>query len=349
MAAPSLPALHFGSVTKTVPAVLISGWLDALYDALVHLTDTGTFDDAATVPANAKWLVTRYQNTGVTEAVYAEPAATSPLAGKVVLIWAGAAAGTHSSVVMAGSDTYANGVILQGMYVASAGQTVSRADYSAWDAATPFSGGLGRFTGYIRISSTTTWNRALLFVSAEYVTAAVEVVGGACYLAWAGAGVRAPDDNTTDSESGLGGRLFDLGCSGSGGICSNAFWNNDAGAYSALTHALTAVQAHWFYLVPGASTIRGMSYRANIGAAGALNSGDADNCLSLSGIAEPEVLAIRDLSGGATDGRKIGRHRAFHYGPRRVSGAILAYGATKAFVAFGQHTAANNDAICLPY
>lgn len=350
MAAPSLPALAFGTVTKAVAAATLPGWLDALYEALLHLTATATYDDGATVPANAQWVVSRYQNTGVTEAVYCVPAATSPIAGKVVMIWAGATSGTHSNVVMASPDTYANSILLHGMYVASAGQTVSASDYSAWDAATPFTGGTGRFTGYVRVSAATTWNRALLFASAEYLCSNVEIVGGTTYMSWGGSGVRAPDDNTTDSESGLSGRVFDFGCSGSGGVASATFWNSEAASYAALmADTTTSGRSHWFYLLPGASTIRSLSYRSNINVAGALCNGDADNCLSISGIAEPDILALRDVSGAATDGRKIGRHRAFHFGPRRTSGSILSYGATKVFVAFGQSTASNADAICLPY
>ena len=347
MAAPSLPGLHFGTVTK-IGTLLISTWLDAVYEALLHLT-SGTYDDGATIPAASKWVVSRYQNAGLTEAVYCEPAASSPIAGKVVLIWAGAAAGTHASVVMAGSDTYANGVVLFGMYVANAGATVSRSNYSAWDAATPFSGGTGRFTGYVRVTATTAWSRAILFASAEYLALNCEITGGACFTSFGGAGISGIDDNTTDSESGLGGRVFDFGCSGSGTACASDFWNSVASSSGMFLHSASSGQAHWFVLAPGTSTIKGILYRANTSSAGALNNGDNNNCLSPAGYAQPDVLPIRDISGSATNARKWGRHRAFFYGPRRKSSAILSFAGVKSWVAFGAHTVSDSDAAALPY
>lgn len=344
MAAPNLPALYSGAVTSTVSSTAGDKWLDALYTSLTATT----YDDARSIPAADQWQVTRYQNAGTTEAVYAEPASTSPVAGKVVLIWAYVAAGTHSSVAMASPDTYANGVVIFGAYVASAGQTVSRSNYNAWDNATPFSGGTGRFTGYTRLYAGTTWNKAVWFPSAEYGATQLETTVGTQYLydCWGGFGIRAPTDGATNSESGLGGRVFDFGTTGSSlasGTTSTA-WQASNGWFS---HSTTAAQAHWYYLVPGSTSIRAIgvktSTESGIAVAG------ANFMKAINGENTPEALIAIDRGSGGAIGANVGRHRFFFYGSQGVSRTYIQNtSGKKKLIRYGAQITASGDAAVIP-
>ena len=346
MASPSLPALSFGSKTVTLVGVLMSNILDGIYDALTATT----YDDGTSVPAAAQWQVTKYQNTGLTEAVYAEPAASSPAAGKVVLIWAAAASGTHSSVVAASPHTYANGSVMFGAYVASAGGTISRSNFSSWDGATPFTAG-GRFTGYCRLYASTTAAKVFLFSSAEYIALQLEEAAGGMYACAGGFGVRGVSDHSTSSESGLGGRVFDFGTNGTALAALHAnFWTVSlSGGSSILSHSTTANFPAWWYLTPGSSTIRPVSYRG-VGstAADGFQVSSAVACVGLNAEVEPEPIAMRDVGSGGNVNRKIGRHRAFFFSPKRKTKAILSSGATKKWIAFGQSVTSDNDCALMP-
>lgn len=346
MAAPNLPALYSGAVTTTVSSTAGDKWLDALYTSLTATS----YDDARSIPAADQWQVTRYQNAGTTEAVYAEPASTSPVAGKVVFIWAYAAAGTHSSVAMASPDTYANGVVIFGAYVASAGQTVSRSNYNAWDNATPFSGGTGRFTGYTRLYAGTAWNKAVWFPSAEYGATQLETTVGTQYLydCWGGFGIRAPTDSTTDSESGLGGRVFDFGTTGStsGTGTGSTVWSNSSSS-GWFCHGTTAAQPHWYYLVPGSSTIRTIGYKAATDAGPFPSATLAGK--SISGATQPEPLVCYDRTGGGSASVNVGRHRFFFFGTQGTSRTYIANTAgKKKLIRFGSQITGSGDAAVIP-
>lgn len=347
MAVPSLPALSFGSLTITLAGTLISNILDGIYDAL----SATTYDDGVSVPTAARWVATKHQNAGVTESVTAVPAASSPIAGKVVLMWAGAVAGTHASVVMASPDVYANTLLNFGAYVANAGSTVAEANYSAWDAATPFSGGTGRWSGYCRVTGSASAAKVFLFTSTDYVGTQVEEALGPIYACAGGFGIRGLTDGTTNSESGLGGRVFDFGTTSSALALAATFWtvNIAASGGGLLAHSTSASASHWWYLAPGSATIRPVSYRAAGGAAPdgyQLSSSLA--CVGLDNSVEPETIALRDVGVGGNTGKKIGRHRAFFYAPKHRTKAILSAGATKAWVAFGNSSTVDNDCALMP-
>lgn len=339
MAAPSLPSLAFNVNSQTVSASSIDKWLDALYTALTATT----YDDSSSVPTTARWQVSRYQNAGTTEAVYAEPASTSPVAGKVVLIWAAAAAGTHSSVVMASPDTYANGVIIFGAYVANAGTTISRSNFSSWDGATPFTSG-GRFTGYTRLYAGTAWDKCFLFSSDDYIiTQLYTTTANTSHVCGGGFGIRGLDDGAVLAESGLGGRLFDFFTTGSSGAFSSTFWSQSSASLGVFTHSTNAAQTHSYVLIPGGSTLKAIRIRDNAGTS-SFNDSSSTNCYGIdSTTIEPEILPFRD-----TTGNKIGRHRAIFYGPRRTTKAILSDSGVKKWIMCGYSTTTQGDCFAMP-
>lgn len=346
MAAPNLPALYSGAVTTTASSTTGDKWLDALYTSL----GAAAYDDARAIPAADQWQVTRYQNAGTTEAVYAEPAASSPVAGKVVLVWAYAAAGTHSSVAMASPDTYANGVILFGAYVASAGQTVSRSDYNAWDAATPFSGGLGRWSGYVRLYAGTAWYKAAWFPSAEYGATQLETTVGTQYLydCWGGFGIRAATDGTVNSESGLGGRVFDFGTTGSGAASGtlSTIWTASSNS-GWLCHGTSSGHPHWYYMVPGASTIRAIGYKPPTDAGPFPSSSSAGKAPN--GEVTPEAIVCIDRGSAGVVSSGVGRHRFFFFGPQGTSRSYMQNGAgLKKGIRLGSQITGSGDAIFIP-
>lgn len=348
MSSPSLPALVTGALTITLAGTSLPNLLDGIYDAL---NTTTTYDDGTSIPTNTKWVPTKYQNAGTTEAVYAVPAAGSPVAGKVVLIFAGAAAGTHSSVVMASPDTYTNGILFFGAYVATAGGTVSASNFSSWDGASPFTAG-GRFTGYCRVYTATAATKVGLFSTDDWIGVQVEVSGAIVSWCWGGFGVRGLTDGAVDAESGLGGRVFDFGTNGSGAALAYNWLSvpTSGSTGGCLGHNTAANYQHAWYLTPGSSTIRPLSYRrANEG-----NSPDpfpitsAASCVGLSGAVEPEPIALRDVGSGGNVGRKIGRHRAFYVGPTSQNKSILSAGGTKKWISWAQSSLGAADAYLLP-
>lgn len=340
MAVATLDALHYGCVTKP-GTLLISTWLDALYDALLGTV----YDDGKAVPANAQWLVGRFQNLGVTEAVYFTPAAGSAREGDFVIIVAGAAAGTHASVVMASPDVYANGVINIGACVATPGSPVGLANFSSWDGAAPFN--IGRFTGYTRVYSGAAWNNCKLFSSAEHVGIQVETMTGTVASCWAGAEFLAATDDLSDSEGGDG-WVFGFGTTGSAQVTPSDAWNTSATTGGWFIHLATASEGHFWYLAPGTSTIRAAAHRGNT-SNGGVNESAATAMLSLSGAAVVKPMMVRDDSGGVTDGRYVGTDRAFFFGPQAISGTVLESGGVKSWLEFGYHTGASGDAAAMPY
>lgn len=343
MAAPSLPALAFNVVTVTGASTAIYDALNAIYTAL----GTTTYDNGASVPAAAQWQVTRFQAAGLTEAVYCEPAASSPIAGKVVLIWAGSNVSTHVGTQMLSPDTYINNRLFFGMWVAKPGQTVARSDYNAWDNATPFNGSNGFFSGYTSFGATgATWTKMFLFSSAEYLITQYEIAAAASTaICGGGAGIRAPTTAAADSTQSDG-RVYDMWTSGATAVPSN-FWAVNSTITALLSYSGTASSAHSYYMAPLATAMRACQYRNNAAAYGnwpsSVNAGKA-----LSGAIQAETITMKDVTGGATDAFNIGRHRACMFGPQQKTKEVLSTGGTNYAITVGYSSTTSGDAIYLP-
>lgn len=140
----SLPAMEWRRIAAVAPAAnTIEAFLNAIYTSLQAVTyDNG---DARVPGTGSAWTGSRYENVGVTEAVYATPplAAVSDLRA----IWAGVDAGAPTPKMCAygadtyGADTFAAGFILSSINKGSGA-------FNAWDAANPFTA--GNFFGYWR-------------------------------------------------------------------------------------------------------------------------------------------------------------------------------------------------------
>lgn len=337
---PSLPALSFQVKSSTGAGVLTSQWLDAAKASIDATTD----DSGSSIATNARWQSASHTTATLTDAVYFEPAASSPIAGKVVLMLAGAPAVAPNAGAMAAPDAAAVNGIYWGMWVANAGATVSRADYADWSAASPFTG-TGRWTGYSRLEvGLATLQDAYFFTSAEYVVMQLmTTTATSSYICFGGAGIRGLSDSAVCGESGLGGRVFDFGVSGSGAVLSSTFWSNASSGVSLLAHSGTASNTHWYALIPGTSTIRGLFYKNN-GIAAAFGDSNNNMCIGLDTTTiKPAPLAVRDSSSFY-----VGDHRAFFVGPRKMSKSILQDSGVNKWIAVGHSVTTQGDCLALP-
>lgn len=344
MAASDLPDLTFNSVT------VAGGTTAALWIAALASVGYVADDGASIVAANCHVFTS--PAAGVCLAV---PAATSPEAGKYVLIWGWDATGPAAAAMLAPDTTAAN-VLMFGMWMADDGQTVSAADLTAaWTTNSAAAGftGKGTFTGYWRVNAAAIPSKVTVWMSSGYLVVDLIDTANALWRCYGGLGIRSA--TVAGGESGLGGRKFDFGTSGSGVALSPLFTTTSSVAGIVLTHSVTANQAHYAYRVPGATTdasvttMRACSWRT-FAAAAAFAASDALNCVDAEGNVEPEVIPIKDTVGsGGRDKTKVGRHRAFFFGPRRKTRAILSAAGVKTWIACGQSESADNDCFLLPY
>ena len=199
------PTLNWRMLAPVIPspANTTVGWLDAINTALTAVTYN---DGSARVPGTGSaWTATRYQNAGVTEAVYASPPTVTAVAQRV--IFGGSQTVTPSpSPTMTLNETYTNGNIMVGLNLDSGA-------FNAWNAALPFTS--GRFTGYTRLRtiSAATWVRMYLWESQECLAVQFVTSTGATTVTLAGA-IIDPLQGGAAAESD--GRFYAISSSGSG-------------------------------------------------------------------------------------------------------------------------------------
>lgn len=195
----SLPALEFRRIAAVVPAAnTIEAFLNAIYTSLQAVTyDNG---DPRVPGTGSAWTGSRYQNVGVTEAVYATPplAAVSDLRS----IWAGVDAGAPAPTMCAyGADTFAAGFILSSINKGSGA-------FNAWDAVNPFTA--GDFFGYWRgaIRTTLTISQIQVLESTESIAVFAITNTGAVVGDYEGAIIDPLSSDAADAESN--GRLYGM-------------------------------------------------------------------------------------------------------------------------------------------
>jgi hypothetical protein len=348
MPAPNLPGLTFNSVT-------VSGLTTAaLWHSGLGAASYATGDDGVAIPAASLWVAAA--GTGYVAFV---PAATSPIAGKVVLIFAGTLAGTIGATGMLGSEASTVACLYFGMYMADAGQTVGVADITGtWDQNSiegPFNGTNGTFTGWNKFyTAAAAMNKAFVFLSNDYLVFQMEEVTGGTFWCGGGMGIRACSD--TLGESGLGGRIFDFFTSGSTTAVAAGFsTQSDTTSGTPTGYLATAGVGKWYARIPGqnvsanVSTMRPCASRAATGAVVSFVQSDVSNMLDESGNIEPESMPVIDRGTGGRTKRKVGRSRVFFYGPKRKTKAILSVGGVKKWIACGQSSTVDNDCYLLPY
>ena len=320
---PSLPtcaALHTYLITKT-GLTTWPLWLAGITDACNDATD----DTGRTIPANTLHVATnKLGGGGELECVCIEPAASSPEAGKWVIMVVAPTTGTHANAVM--RQEAAGGVPLNkayfGIVFANAGTTISVAgNYTAWDAATPFSGTCW-FPGFIGLSDTATPSQLVYRATAASVQVDCQSVAGGLRKAGGGAPFRGVSDGGNEGENGLLGALLGYWCTGLSNDGAASQWSAAPGSGNGVmfqNHAANGY-AHCYFRPPGTNTVVACGINAaNNGTAAFMASGDDDAMLGADGTIEGDAIMIHRHD----TGRKVGRLRTHFWGPRRRNKEIM--------------------------
>lgn len=205
--------------TQALSATDLPGVLDGIYTA-ASLSSWVMPSGSRTQGVGVAWSWARYQNSGVTEAVYAIK--SQPGGFYLVVVFAGAKSGTHSSVQMA-QGAYANGQLLMGYWCGTASPT-----YSAWDAATPITG-TGHWMGYHPHSSVGTgassaFDRVALYESAEQILLDIgQSSGGSIARGVAGAIIEPNTVTTAGALVETNGRIYGQNTLGTNALLATSY------------------------------------------------------------------------------------------------------------------------------
>lgn len=288
-----LPTLTFYRMPDQSPAAAtIVGLVDAIYAALGSATDyRGT-----ALPASHQWVVSRYQNVGISEAVYLTGPAGSPMTLLPGLILAGnaAASGVYYSTP---PDTGAANQL-------AAGVAKSCGAWNAWTAAQPWVG--CAWTGLSRCCATAM--NAVTAVVRAYVSEEVIVLdmwsSAIAHYPWIGGAIceaHTDDPNCLENDSRLYGHLV------SPTALSSTF---ASGTNGLLDHSTGANLHHGLLFQPGLSPLYAMGRRFYF-QIGTVSGNDVD--LAGNYIASPILLA-RSTANNQQGGKPLGRLREVYYG-----------------------------------
>lgn len=301
-----LPGLTFYRMADVSPAAAtIVGLVDAIYAALGAVVDyRGT-----ALPASHQWVVNRYQNVGISEAVYLTGPAGSPMTDLPGLILAGnaAASGTYYSTP---PDTGAANQL-------AAGVAKTCGAWSAWTAAQPWVG--CAWTGLSRCASTAM--NAVAAVVRAYISEEVIVLdmwsSATAHYPWIGGAIceaHTDDPSCLEADSRLYGHIL------APAALSTSFASGTAGF---LDHNTNANQYHGLLFQPGLTTLYPMGRRFYYQAALV-----AGNDVDLAGnyIGSPILLA-RSSANITQGGKPLGRLREVYYGGATQGARTLRDGA----------------------
>ena len=238
----SLAALHHRKLTTVTSASNgIVDMLDAIWTAVQPSVTTYVDGTTRTFSGSGTgWTWTRYQNAGVTQAIYASPP-TGSLAQRIII--AGATTTPTPSPTML-IDTFIANRLHIGL-VKNAGA------FNAWNAAAPFT--TGQFTGYVALATNGPVAPVTFTVyeSEETIQIAMGTASsGALYGAGAGALVDPDTGDAADGESD--GRIYGLwtgGTSTFNQMLTNAATNVFMG------HGVSSTNSHFVTFLPGLSTV----------------------------------------------------------------------------------------------
>lgn len=221
-----------------------SALVASVLDALNTLGTAATYQDgsARTAGSGSAWTWGRYQNAGVTEAMYANPP-TDTLTQRV--IYAGQVSGGGKTPTMCSPDLNVTANVMVGL-VKNAGA------WNAWDAALPFTSGTA--TGYWRVWPTSAGTGNVhLWESQECVMVAITTTGGNVYWSLAGAYLD-PESTDTALDAESDGKLYGMVVSGAGAVAASDFLHNNTSS-GFLHHGTSAGQCHAMVFTPGSSTV----------------------------------------------------------------------------------------------
>ena len=242
----SLVALtHRRLATVSAGSTTIAALLDAIW-AVVDPAVTTYSDGSARAFTGAGatgWTWTRYQNGGVTEALYATPA-NGTMAQRVIL--AGRATAPTPSPTMISPDTFASAASqLLISHQMSAGA------FTTWNSATPFTN--ARFMGYTRaMTNTATFATAAACVYETQETIVVEILTNGTGVQFALAGAIYDPETTAAAAGETDGRRYGVV------VCGGALVANFLGSAingTMWVHNGTTNNAHGYVWRPGVNIV----------------------------------------------------------------------------------------------
>ncbi len=213
--------------TQALSATDLPGVLDGIYTA-ASLSSWVMPSGSRTQGVGAAWTWARYQNGGVTEAVYAIK--SQPGGFYLCVVFAGAKSGTHSSVQMA-QGAYANGQLLMGYWCGTTSPT-----YSSWDGTTPITG-TGYWMGYhphssIGTGASSSFDRVALYEAAEQLLLDIgQSSGGSISRGFAGAIIEPNTTTTAGTLIETNGRIYGQNTLGTTALMATSYLdgNNSTG------------------------------------------------------------------------------------------------------------------------
>ena len=320
-----LDTLTFYRLADQAPAASsVAGFHDAIYAALGSTTDyRGT-----SIASTHLWGRGRYQNAGVTEAVWATPPSGTPMTLNPTIIWAGAGSGTPTMQ----TDTFSANVPMLGIHKNSGA-------FNAWTAALPMTS--GQWSGFNRAAPTnvnSTGATVRVFISQEVIVVHTWWAATSHVFMIAGAILEGYSDNPLAIESDD--RLYGCITHGSGGAVNGAFLSNA----NFLDHnTTTAGSPHAFIFAPGSSTVYTMGRTTRFAsAAAALCEQDSAGAF----IGEPLHFG-RSTTSNTITGAKLGRLREIYALGAVQGGQTRRSGSTDLFHVIGVDNTTADDAIAL--
>jgi len=217
----------------------VSSWLDAVFT----LGTKGTYYDGSTrTPGSASaGTYSRFQNNGVTEAVYATPA-TDTL--NLRYIWAGKS--TSATPTMTTPDVFANNHAFCSI-------NKNSGSYNAWDDPAPFTS--GQFFGYWNAGFKGAAGSGTLYMweceTAVYFASAATGTRHGCLGAWVNPG----STEAADAESD--GKLYGVMTTGSQGGLQNLWSTNKTGTVASwFINNTSSTRSHTGIFEPGTGTVK---------------------------------------------------------------------------------------------
>jgi hypothetical protein len=319
----SLPALHHRKLTTTTAATNgIADVLNAIWAAVQPSVTTYSDGTTRTAGSGTAWTWSRYQNQGVTEAVYATPP-TGNLNQRVLFVGSVANPTPMPTMLI---DTWSNNRLHIGL-VKNAGA------FGTWNASAPFT--TGQFTGYTMVGTTLAAPvNITIFESEETLQIGVGVgASGGVHGAGAGAIIDPDTGDAVDGESD--GRIYGLWTVGSSTL-NTMLTNATANAF--MNHGTGSGNSHFVTFAPGSGTIvpttRESFYFNVTSAQRTTRAGKFPGSLVYVGSASNWVGRVREI--------RVTRPALFGQRLDTTPGTIKGY-------AYGQNSATVGDTVLLEY
>lgn len=249
----SLAAMNWRYIgSQSFGAALCPSVLDAIWTVL-NLT-TYADGSARSQGSGSAWTWSRYQNIGVTEALYGTPP-TDTLSHRVII--AGTTATPGGSFTLLSPDTTPVGNQLHVGIAKNAGA------FSAWNSSAPFT--TGQFSNYWRIWPTSAGTGTVyIFEGKEGVI--VLIGSGSSFYGFIAGAILDPEGGDTSTDSESDGKLYGMITSGTNAAISSTFWSTASGVW--LFHSTNNNSAHAGVFTPGSATMLTAVSGMGMGAAG---------------------------------------------------------------------------------